>query len=161
MPIYRQVLSRPQGRELVKRPLLANVAQSSRSRPKADSRLLLPESFCRQNSLLPAKNSLFFKIFSLLICVGNFTRSRCGAAVSCYEIGPGSLEIAKFPVKFPVSREFAWRPARSALRRQPGSAAPRDFTFSNATNARQWRAFVNSLSVSGLGILPFSVRISL
>jgi hypothetical protein len=58
------------------------------------------------NSLIPAKNSLFFEIFSLLICVGNFTKSRCGAAVSCYEIGPGSPEIAKFPVKFPVSREL-------------------------------------------------------
>ena len=32
-------------------------------------------------------------------------------------------KIAIFPVKFPVSREFAWRPVRSALRRQPGSAA--------------------------------------
>ena len=36
-----------------------------------------------------------------------FAKSRCGAAVSCYEIGPGSPEIAKFPVKFPVSREIA------------------------------------------------------
>ena len=25
-----------------------------------------------------------------------------------------------FPVKFPVCREFGWRPVRSALRRQPG-----------------------------------------
>jgi hypothetical protein len=73
------------------------------------------------NSLIPAKNSLFFEIFSLLICVGNCAKSDCGAAVSCYEIGLGSPEIAKFPVKFPVSREFAWRRVRSALRRQPGS----------------------------------------
>ena len=29
--------------------------------------------------------------------------------------------ITNFPVKFPVSREFAWRRVRSALRRQPGS----------------------------------------
>jgi hypothetical protein len=71
------------------------------------------------NSLIPAKNSLFLEIFSLLICVGNCAKSDCGAAVSCYEIGPGSPEIAKFPVKFPVSREFAWRRVRSALRRQP------------------------------------------
>jgi hypothetical protein len=32
----------------------------------------------------------------------------------------GSLKTAKFPVKFPVGREFAWRRVRSALRRQPG-----------------------------------------
>jgi hypothetical protein len=58
------------------------------------------------DSLIPAKNSLFLKIFSLLIWVGNCAKSGCGAAVSCYEIGPGSPEIAKFPVDFPVSREL-------------------------------------------------------
>jgi hypothetical protein len=58
------------------------------------------------NSLIPAKNSLFLEIFSLLICVGNYAKSDCGAAVSCYKIGPGGPEIAKFPVKFPVSREL-------------------------------------------------------
>src|ERR1700730_17685187 len=77
-------------------------------------------------SLIPAKNSLFFEIFSLLTCVGNCAKSDCGTAVSCYEIGLGSPEIAKFPVKFPVSREFAWRRVRSALRRQPGSPAIRE-----------------------------------
>jgi hypothetical protein len=81
----------------------------------------------REHSLLPAKNSLFPEIFSLLICVGNCAKSDCGAAVSCYEIGLGSPEIAKFPVKFPVSREFAWRRLRSALRRQPGRPAGRVF----------------------------------
>jgi hypothetical protein len=79
------------------------------------------------NSLIPAKNSLFFEIFSLLICVGNCAKSDCGASVSCYEIGLGSPEIAKFPVKFPVSREFAWRRVRSALRRQPGIPRFREF----------------------------------
>ena len=73
------------------------------------------------NSLIPAKSSLIIEIFSLLICVGNCAKSDCGAAVSCYEIGPGSREIAKFPVKFPVSREFAWRRVRSVLPRQPTS----------------------------------------
>src|ERR1700724_3618517 len=92
------------------------------------------------NSLIPAKRSLITEIFSLLICVGNCARSDCGAAVSCYEIGLGSPEIAKFPVKFPVSREFAWRRVRSALRRQPTSPAPGDFTLCNLRNARQWRA---------------------
>ena len=41
----------------------------------------------QRNSLLPLKNSLFFKIFSLLICVGNFVKSRCSTVVSCNEIG--------------------------------------------------------------------------
>jgi hypothetical protein len=34
------------------------------------------------NSLIPEKHSLFPKIFSLLICVGNCSRSGCSAAVS-------------------------------------------------------------------------------
>ena len=51
----------------------------------------------------------------------NCARSGCGAAVSCYESGLGNPEIAEFPVRFPVSREFAWRRVRSALRRQRGS----------------------------------------
>jgi hypothetical protein len=110
------------------------------------------------NSLIPAKNSLFFETFSLLICVGNCAKSDCGAAVSCYEIGLGSPKIAKFPVKFPVSREFAWRRARSALRRQPTSAAPGESTLSNLRNARQWRAFANRLSVSGLRNSPLRER---
>jgi hypothetical protein len=71
-------------------------------------------------SLIPFENSLFFEIFSLIICVGNCSRSDCSAAVSWYSIVPLSPRIAKFPVKFPDTREFAWRRARSALRRQPG-----------------------------------------
>ena len=81
-----------------------------------------------RNSLIPANNYLFFEIFSLLICVRNCAKSRCGTAVSCFEIVPQGPEIAEFPVKFPVSREFAWRPVRSPLRRQPTSPAPEDFT---------------------------------
>jgi hypothetical protein len=53
--------------------------------------------------------------------LGNYAISRCNTAISCYEIGSQSPKNAKFPVKFPVSREFAWRRVRSALRRQPGS----------------------------------------
>jgi hypothetical protein len=52
------------------------------------------------------KNSLFLEIFSLLVCVGNYARTDCGAAVSCNKIGLGSPEIAKFAVLFPVSREL-------------------------------------------------------
>src|SRR5258708_17862215 len=59
-----------------------------------------------QISLFLPENSLFFKIFSLLICVGNCSRSGCSTAVSCYEIDSQSPRIAKFPVKFPVSREL-------------------------------------------------------
>jgi hypothetical protein len=36
-------------------------------------------------------------------------------------------EIEIFPVKFPVSSEFAWRRVLSALRRQPGSPRFREF----------------------------------
>ena len=82
---------------------------------------------CGLCSLIPTKNSLFFEIVSLLICVGNCARSHCGAAVSSHAIGARSLKIARFPVKFPVSREFAWRRERSALRRQPGIPRFREF----------------------------------
>jgi hypothetical protein len=34
-------------------------------------------------------------------------------AISCYKIGSQSTRIAKFPVEFLVSREFAWRRVRS------------------------------------------------
>jgi hypothetical protein len=76
----------------------------------------------RLNSLIPTRSSLFIEIFSLLICVGNCPGSGCSTAVSRYEIRSPSSKMRKFPVKFPVSREFARRRARSALRRQPGSA---------------------------------------
>jgi hypothetical protein len=58
------------------------------------------------NSLIPAKNSLFFEIFSLLIFAGNLPRSGCGTGVFRSEIASKSVEIAKFPVIFPVSREL-------------------------------------------------------
>jgi hypothetical protein len=48
-------------------------------------------------------------------------KNDCSTAVYCGKIGLGSPEIAKFPVKFPVSRELAWRRVRSALPRQPTS----------------------------------------
>ena len=84
------------------------------------------------NSLFLRNNSLILKIFSLLICVGNCSRSGCSAAVSWHVIVSLSPRIAKFPVKFPVSREFAWRRVRSALRRQPGS-------LTSALGKRAWR----------------------
>src|ERR1700676_1856909 len=65
-----------------------------------------PNPIFREHSLLPAKKSLFPEIFSLLVCVGNFTRSRCGTAVSRNEIRFRGTKIAKFPVNFPVSREL-------------------------------------------------------
>jgi hypothetical protein len=58
--------------------------------------------------------------------LGDNWGSRCkGAVAFCYNMGPGSLKIAKFPVKFPDGREFARRRARSALRRQPAIAVLR------------------------------------
>ena len=88
--------------------------------------LKIDKRFCGSNSLLPLTNCLLFEIFSLLICVGNCAKSRCGTAASCSKIVSGSLGIAIFPVKFPVSREFGWRRVRSALRRQPTSHSARD-----------------------------------
>ena len=49
-----------------------------------------------------AKKSLFFEIFSLLICVGNCARSLCRTAGSCYGIGSQSPKSAILPVRFPV-----------------------------------------------------------
>jgi hypothetical protein len=43
-----------------------------------------------------------------------FTKRHCSAAISCSKFGSDGPEVAKFPVKFPVSREFAWRRVRSA-----------------------------------------------
>ena len=40
-----------------------------------------------QISLFLPEISLFFKIFSLLICIGNFVKSGCSTVVSCNEIG--------------------------------------------------------------------------
>jgi hypothetical protein len=58
------------------------------------------------NSLIPAKNSLFLEIISLLIFVGNLPGNRCGTGAFRADIASKSLGIAKFPVNFPVSREL-------------------------------------------------------
>jgi hypothetical protein len=102
------------------------------------------------NSLMPRRNSLLIEIFSLLIWVGNFAGSGCGTTASCFGIRPMSLKIAKFPVKFPDSREFAWRPVRSTLRRQPTSLAPGENVPDISRKACQWRAFPTQLAVSRL-----------
>jgi hypothetical protein len=63
-------------------------------------------------------------------CLGNCARSHGSAAVSSHGAAPRRLKIAEFPVKFPVSREFARRRVRSALRRQGGSLVrARTFRF--------------------------------
>src|SRR3954470_19637602 len=56
-------------------------------------------------------------------------REKSLLAVSCVEPGAQGPRIAKFPVKFPVSREFAWRRVRSALRRQPPILVFGEFSF--------------------------------
>jgi hypothetical protein len=78
---------------------------------------------------------------------------RCSAAVSCSEIWTWSPKIAKFPVKFPDSREFAWRRVRSALRRQPASPTPGGIGPDGRRKAHQWRAFAIWCPVS---VLPIS-----
>jgi hypothetical protein len=88
------------------------------------------------NSLIPFKNSLILKLFSLIICLGNCSRSGCSTAVSWHQIVSLSPRIAEFPVKFPDTREFAWRLVRSALRRQPGSPATRNCGSGKLTKVR-------------------------
>ena len=114
--------------------------------------------FCRSNSLIPSKNSLFFEIFSLIIRLGNCARNRCSTAVSCIKLGSEGARIAKFPVKFPVSWESGWRRVRSALRRQPGSRSTEDCWTTNSRSARQLRPFVDLLSVSTLPICTILER---
>jgi hypothetical protein len=57
-------------------------------------------------SLFLPEISLLPKIISLLIFAGNLPRSGCGTGVFRSEIASKSVEIAKFPVIFPVSREL-------------------------------------------------------
>jgi hypothetical protein len=59
------------------------------------------------NSLILKKNSLFPEIFSLLSCVGNCREKSLQRSHFSVRWGSRSLKIAKFPVKFPVSRELA------------------------------------------------------
>src|SRR5262245_22817624 len=58
------------------------------------------------NSLLLRTNSLFFHKNSLFCCVGNFTASHWICSCPAHQIRCKPLNFAKFPVNFPVSREF-------------------------------------------------------
>ena len=93
------------------------------------------------NSLIPANDypvlrNIFPVNLRRELCEKSLRRS--GFLLRNRLLGP---EIAEFPVKFPVSREFAWRPVRSALRRQPTSLALGDRAANTLRKARQWRAF--------------------
>ena len=59
-----------------------------------------------QISLFLLEFSLLPKIISLLIFAGNLLRNGCGTGVFRLQIASKSVEIAKFPVNFPVSREL-------------------------------------------------------
>jgi hypothetical protein len=59
-----------------------------------------------QISLFLPEISLLSKIISLLIFAGNLLRSRCGTGAFRLHIASKSVEIAEFPVNFPVSREL-------------------------------------------------------
>jgi hypothetical protein len=100
-----------------------------------------------------AKISLLVELFSLLICIGNFAKRHCGAALSWSDIVGKALENAKLPVKFPDSREFIRRRVRSALRRQPASPAFGLKIPDTCRKARQQRAFAVRRLVS---VLPIS-----
>jgi hypothetical protein len=58
-------------------------------------------------SLLMRFRSLLSENLSLLIFSGNLMRNRCSTAVYQWITASKSLEIAKYPVNFPVSRELA------------------------------------------------------
>ena len=85
-----------------------------------------------RNSLLSAWNSLLVEKISLIVRLGNFLESPCGAAVSCFEIVALGPEIVIFPVKFPVCREFRRRRVRCALRRQPAFSPLNQALFESA-----------------------------
>jgi hypothetical protein len=94
------------------RPPTCKIVGENRSRPRPDETSVremdaYPPCAVRElNSLIPAKNSLLLEIFSLLIFVGNLPGNRCGTGAFRTDIASKSPEIAKFPVKFPVSREL-------------------------------------------------------
>jgi hypothetical protein len=111
------------------------------------------------NSLIKPFSSLFSETFSLLIWVGNCEKSPCSAAVSGWETRSRIPRIEKFPVIFPVSREFTWRRVRSALRRQPRSQRLGENASRTGGKARQWRAFAIRSPVSVLPIARYSDRI--
>jgi hypothetical protein len=123
-----------------------------------------PPNKCVRNgrllkSLLRPENSQFFKLFSLLNCVGKDSKSGCCAGLFGTAIVSRSPEIAKFPVKFPVSREFARRLVRIPLRRQPTSPALKETVPNSRRNARQWRAFSIQRAVSSQRISRIRERI--
>jgi hypothetical protein len=59
-----------------------------------------------QISLFGPEISLLPKIVFLLIFAGKLPGNRCGTGVFRTDIASKSLEIAKFPANFPVSREL-------------------------------------------------------
>jgi hypothetical protein len=109
---------------------------------------LILRLYADHNSLFWLEKSLFCKKDSPLIWVGNSTRSPCSTGASCCGGSGMRPKIAKFPVKFPVSREFARRQVRSALRRQPGSHSIQDSVAKNPIKSRKMRAFADFTSVS-------------
>jgi hypothetical protein len=107
---------------ITSRPPTCKIVGENRSRPRPDETSVreMDAYVLWKISLLRRRNSLFGRIISLLTFVGNCPGSGCSTAVSCYDSGLWRREISKFPVKFPVSREFPWRRVRSPLRRQAG-----------------------------------------
>jgi hypothetical protein len=110
-------------------------------------------------SLLRLRNSLFGRIISLLIFVGNCPKSGCSTAVSYYDSGLWVAEISKFPVKFPVSREFPWRRVRSPLRRQPTSHSTGGSGRAPVETAAFYRLFARLSQVSSLPKMAILARI--
>ena len=78
------------------------------------------------------RSPLFRENNSLFCCVGNFRQKPCGGAINCRLYRSQSRDFAKFPVKFPVSRENGQSRGPSALLRQPPSPGSRDFPYNVA-----------------------------
>jgi hypothetical protein len=133
------------------RSSLHPLTRSTGSQAGASNHLPLRFRFAQLNSLFSLENSLLFKIFSLLIRVGNCPKSHCGTATFDSNRASRGPKIAKFPVKSLLyNREFPWRQVRSALRRQRGSLVFRELTSDDRRKARKWRAFTIQREVSRL-----------
>src|ERR1700730_14936511 len=100
-----------------------------------------PKGLCLSEAL-DSTDSIRFSNFQRFELVMNFSeKGFCGFS--------RTGESVRFPIRHLEVR---------ILPPQPTSPAPGDFALSTAGNARQWRAFANWVSVSGLPNWPLRDR---
>jgi len=144
--------SRPNPLNLIRSPMLSSIPKDAPPNGHATVQRCLSlrnnwtskrSDDIRPYSLLPADNSLFSELFSLIIRVGKCLKKR---------LRPGDLRLrnrlcqpktAVFPEKFPVCREFGPETGANSTASPANQSGAWRFTLSNLRNARQWRAFVN------------------